>query len=139
MKNLMQTADGHLRIVGPFLFSAYDCSLTVAAESTDNVDVTFQLLDSTGVALKVPNVLILFYVTLNTAGDYAAGTAVTTLTIPTAANLISITVAGQVVLGKTDANGQILVRGTIAGAATRRLAAVLPDGPIAQSGTMTWT
>lgn len=137
-KVLEQQRDGGVVFKGPGVFSAYDATLTVAAEAGDNVDVTLQLIDSAKKAVKVSGVAVLFYVTADTAGDFATGTALTTLTTVSAAELIRALVTGQVLLAYTNSSGQIVVRGTIAGAETRRLVAVMPDGRGIQSGTMTW-
>ena len=139
MKVLAQHGDGGLRIVGPGTLALYGGTFIVATEAANDVDVTFQLVDTAAVPLKIANIMVVFYVSLNTAGDFAATTALTTLTTVTAAQLIGVVVVGQNIATLTNASGQVVVRGTIAGAATRRLVAVLPDGHCVQSGTMTWT
>lgn len=128
-----------MRIAGPGILALYSASFAVAAEDgSDQVDVTFQLLDLAGVPLELADVMVVFYVTADTAGSLAAGTALTALTCATAAQLAKSITTGQSILALTNASGQVVVRGTITGTTTRRLAAVLPDGHIVQSGTLTW-
>lgn len=139
MKSTVQISRELAGLVGAGGFRPFKGTFSVAAENSNNVDVTFQLTDAHGTPLKVANVPIQFYISVDTAGTYTGGTNVTTLSVPATGVRLANFMSGHGVLAATDSNGQIVVRCNTALATTRRLVAVGPGGMvIAQSGTMTW-
>lgn len=140
MKTLAQRSDGSLGFAGQGMVTAYKFRVeSIGAEAGDAIDVTFQLTNGAGNALKIAGFVGMFVVNANTAGDYQPSTALTTLAVQTG-YLIWAPTANVAILAATDANGQVVLRGTIAGATTRRITAT-PWGGLGtptQTGTITW-
>lgn len=140
MKTLAQRADGSLGFAGQGMVTAYKFRVvSIGAEAGDAIDVTFQLTDGAGNDLELAGVVGFFVVNADIAGDYQIGTALTTLAVQTG-YLIWLQTVGITVLAATDANGQVVMRGTIAGATTRRMTGT-PWGGLgtpSQTGTITW-
>jgi hypothetical protein len=139
MKNLHQS-DGSMRLAGPGAWRPFGGSFgAVGAESGNNVDVVFQLLDAQGQVCAVLGVPVLFYIGVDTPGDLTVGAAITNFTFLT--NPVKIVNLGTTLaaLSSTLADGTIIVRGNFTGTGTRRFVAVLPGGLAeSQSGTATW-
>lgn len=129
-----------MELVGGGSLVAYGFTFSLAAEDGSNqIDITCQLVDGLGNPIKAVGIAAMFVIGADTAGDYALGTALTTLSVQTGSLVATALTAGALLVA-TDAAGQVVLRGTIAGAATRRLNAT-PWGGLgvpSQSGTITW-
>lgn len=138
MKALHQVSRDYTGLVGNGLFTPHRISFAIGAEAANVILVTCQLLDARGEPIKVANVPILFWLGVDTAGDYTFGTAASGFTIQTYGQRIAILTSSLAMMGVTNLNGICEVRVNISGASARRLCAMLPGGTIFQSGSVTF-
>lgn len=136
MKALHQVSRDYAGLAGNGRFTPHRLSFSIGAEAANVILVTCQLLDARGAPIKVPNVPIVFWLGVDTAGDYTLGAAATGLTIPTYGQRITVLIANSAMVGVTNLNGIAEVRINIVGASSRRLCAMLPGGTIVQSGSV---
>lgn len=117
--------------------SLFDVKLTVGAESSNNIDVTVQLLDNYGMALRARKCLP-FYLANDASGDTPASTApsgglsaTTGAAIEWANNL-----SGMLI---TTSNGTAVLRINESLTPTFYLVIVLPDGSRVVSSAITFS
>lgn len=109
--------------------------ITVPAEATNNVDFSIQVKDVNGANYSGKVVLRCW---LNDANDDSIGTALTAFAVQGTGTLLDTKTANLHLIVMTDANGVAVLRGTIAGAATRYLNASA-GSVFAHSAVATWT
>lgn len=110
-------------------------AIVVGAEAATVINVAIQLKDSAGADLAVRG-SVLAYVSDDAAGDSVAATAPDTVAIGTDGLAIPL-VAGKAFLLTSEADGDIDLNFTNAGADTFYLILVMPDGKLVPSGAIT--
>ena len=133
MKALHQVSRDYAGLAGQGKFTPFGLSIALGAEVSNVILATCQLLDARGAPIKVANVPILFWVSANTAGDYALGVNLTGMTIPTYGQRYAVLIANTSIAGVTNLNGIVEVRLYLIVTSSRRLCAMLPGGTIVQS------
>lgn len=130
----------HMRAtVLPAIAAGYvDATITVVGEVSNEVDVTIQLTDANGDDLAVRG-SVFAYLSDDANGDAIVVTAPDGgWAIDTDGLLIPV-VAGKAAVLVSEADGDIALTITEAGAKTAYLIIVLPEGRLVASTVLTWT
>jgi len=123
----------------PAIAAGYvDATITVVGEVSNEVDVTIQLTDANGDDLAVRG-SVFAYLSDDANGDAIVATAPDGgWAIDTDGLLIPV-VAGKAAVLVSEADGDIALTITEAGAKTAYLIIVLPEGRLVASTVLTWT
>lgn len=123
-------------------FEFFDLQFTAAAEAADNIDLTVQLIERMSTSRKVQQAvhawLYISDVAAPGAGYQALGTAITSSTILTGAEVHSLSSSQVKKLVAFDITGLLVVRLNYTAAGTRYLNLLMPDGRVLQSPALTW-